>query len=177
MENKITDNNEFQKELASYSYDDLGIIIETQKDLYSVEEMQMLKQELEKRKQEKQAQIIANLPKEIVCPKCDGVNPFENDFCQFCGCKMEKEKYYREDWAESEEESYESDETKEKTSYTFHYVISFLIPLVGFIVGAIFLGKDTEAGKSVGKGCIILGIVSIVIAYLLWAALIAGSLF
>ena len=69
MENMNIDSEAFQKELSSYSDDDLELIIETQKELFSTEEMQMLEQELEKRKQAKQAQIIASLPKEIICPK------------------------------------------------------------------------------------------------------------
>ena len=43
-------------------------------------------------------------------------------------------------------------------------MISFLIPLVGFILGAILLSKDNEEEKQVGKSCIILGIVAVVIS-------------
>lgn len=177
VENMNIDSEAFQKELSSYSDDDLELIIETQKELFSTEEMQMLEQELEKRKQAKQAQIIASLPKEIICPKCDGINPFDNNTCQFCGWVLDKKEYYGEDWNLPEENIDESAESDEKSNYTFHYVISFLIPLVGFIVGAIMLGKDDSGQRSVGKVCIICGIISIVITYLLWGTLISGALF
>ena len=176
MENMNIDSEAFQKELSSYSDDDLELIIETQKELFSTEEMQMLEQELEKRKQAKHAQIIASLPKEIICPKCDGINPFDNNTCQFCGWVLDKKKYYGEDCNSPEESIDESAETDEKSNYTFHYVISFLIPLVGFIVGAIMLGKDDSGQRSVGKVCIICGIISIVITYLLWGTLISSAL-
>ena len=135
---------EFQKEIALYNDDDLALIIETQKDLYTPEEMELLAQEQKKRIQAKQDLIIANLPTEIICPKCDGKNAFENDICQFCGCKLDKSRYYQEGWNNSEIDNSDLNESEEGTSYTFHYIISILIPLIGFIVGAIFLGKDTD---------------------------------
>ena len=164
----------FLKEITSYSDDDLKLIFETQKDLYSQEEMALIEQEIERRQQEKQKQIIAQLPKEIICPKCDGPNPFENDTCQFCGYKFDKRKYYPEGWNRSDSDDNDYDGTEEESSsgYTFHYVISFLIPLIGFIIGAIFLGKDTEEYRSVGKGCILLGILSCVVATVIWALII-----
>ena len=168
MGNGITEIDKLRKEMKSYSDEELELIIETQKDLYSMEEMQLLEQEWKKREAERQARIIAHLPKEIVCPKCDGVNPFRNDNCQFCGYPLDKKKYYEEDWSESSEES---DDYEIQTSYAFHYIISFLIPLVGFIVGAIFLAKDEEEEKSVGKMCIIIGIISMIIFSLILNAI------
>ena len=55
-------------------------------------------------------------------------------------------------------------EKESSNSYTFQYVISFLIPLVGFILGAILLSKENEEEKAVGKSCIILGIIAVVIS-------------
>ncbi len=54
-------------------------------------------------------------------------------------------------------------------SYTFHYVISVAIPLVGFIMGGILLTKDDEEDRSAGKVCIVAGIISVVIGYFLWS--------
>lgn len=54
-------------------------------------------------------------------------------------------------------------------SYTFHYVISVVIPLVGFIMGGILLTKEDEDDRSAGKVCIVAGIISVVIGYFLWS--------
>lgn len=49
-------------------------------DLYSEEEMSLIErriQELEeKEERERREYIEQHLPKEIQCPKCDGMNPF-----------------------------------------------------------------------------------------------------
>jgi uncharacterized membrane protein len=56
------------------------------------------------------------------------------------------------------------------------YLLSFFIPIVGFIIGAIYYTKPET--KEVGKMCIILGILSIVLVVVCWvvlAALVWGS--
>ena len=104
------------------------------------------------------------LPKEILCEKCDGPNPFENDICAFCGAKINKSKYYNAEYYDNPQEIIE----QEESGNTFRYVISFLIPLIGYILGAILLSKDNEEEKSAGQCCIILGIVSTVIGVIAW---------
>ena len=46
------------------------------------------------------------------------------------------------------------------------YLVSFFVPLVGIIVGSINLTKDEPYKKNIGMNCIILGVMSIIIAYL-----------
>lgn len=46
---------------------------------------------------------------------------------------------------------------------TLLYILSFFIPIVGIIVGAIYRTKPEDEYKEVGKTCIVLGIVSFVI--------------
>jgi hypothetical protein len=43
------------------------------------------------------------------------------------------------------------------------YVLSFCIPLVGIIVGIIFMSKGNPEASSLGKTCLIISIVAIVI--------------
>ena len=155
------DREKLLEEIAPCSIEELKLIIETQTDLYTPEEMDLIKKELRRR-------TLPKLPETIICPKCDGMNPFQYKVCQYCGLPLDKEKYYRGDWDPEEEEEKE-DVDGAGSGYGFHYVISFIIPLVGFIVGAILLGKDSPEQRSVGKICIILGLVSIVVAYLLWS--------
>ncbi len=51
------------------------------------------------------------------------------------------------------------------------YVLSFFIPTVGFIIGAIYYSKAEREYKDVGKICIVLGIISIILAFGLAALL------
>ena len=44
------------------------------------------------------------------------------------------------------------------------YIVSFLIPLAGIIIGVIYMGKEDEESKALGKTCLIIGIVAIVLA-------------
>lgn len=151
--------------------DDLRLILNTQQDLYSPDELKLIEEQLENRinqdKKDEEEFIKKHLPDEIPCPKCDGVNPFENEKCCYCGHTFDKSKYYNINYYRQEESETAAEEETDKHSYTFQYVISFLIPLVGFILGAILLSKDDEEEKSAGKTVIILGIVSIVIGTLI----------
>lgn len=45
------------------------------------------------------------------------------------------------------------------------YLVSFFVPLAGFIIGAIYYVKPGQEYKKVGKVCIILAIVSVVISF------------
>jgi hypothetical protein len=51
------------------------------------------------------------------------------------------------------------------------YLLSFFIPIVGFIIGAIYYTKPET--KEVGKMCIILGILSIVLVAVCWFVAVA----
>lgn len=168
----------FMAELEKYTLDELELIYETQKDLYSAEEMDLILQRIDALKAEEKKKLDAwieeKLPKEIRCPKCDGPNSFSNDCCDFCGHKFNKSKYYDPEYYTSGDEIASEDVQEQGRSYTFHCVISFLIPLIGFILGAIMLGKDDEEEVSVGKMCIILGIASIVISAIAWALFFAS---
>lgn len=52
------------------------------------------------------------------------------------------------------------------------YILSFLIPIVGFIIGAIYYTKPET--KEVGKMCIILGVLSIVLAVVCYFIIVAA---
>ena len=128
--------------------------------------MVLLEEKVRIREAEHKAKINSRLPKTIICPKCDGPNAFINDCCEFCGCRLDKSKYYTDEYYENPEGEVT---TPTNDSYTFHYIFSFLIPLVGFIVGAIMLANDNLEKRSAGKTCIILGIVSTVISSIFFA--------
>ena len=156
-------------EIKNCTVADLELILSTQEDLYTDVELEQIRAQLITKKQEEDAahqkKVLDRLPKEILCPKCDGPNAFENEVCSFCGVKLDKSIYYSDDYYEDEQDYYDPSEPSEPSnSYTFHYIISFLIPLVGFIVGAIMLSKDDVERSTCGKKCIILGLISAIIS-------------
>ena len=46
------------------------------------------------------------------------------------------------------------------------YVLSFLIPLAGFIIGAIYVSKNEADYKDVGQGCLLLALINIIVILL-----------
>lgn len=159
-------NNDFKKEINGYSIDDLEIIINSQKDLYSEEEMEYIKSAYTNKKDDF---IKARLPKKIKCTKCDMESDFSNDICPFCNSPFEKGKYYTLDFYEDDDAETTINDGKEYSeSYVFQYVISLLIPLVGFITGAIMMSSDNEYKSSAGKTCVVLGIVSVIFSTIIW---------
>lgn len=171
------DRAKLMEELKSCTKDDLELIESSQQDLYTPEEMnvirEMIRVKAKEEKEEQNAFIQAHLPKDITCPKCEGVNPFSNDICCYCGYAFDKSKYYQIDYYNDDNDEINNNEEKDNgRSYTFQYIISFLIPLVGFILGAILLSKDNDEEKSVGKTCIVLGIIAIAISAIIYALIL-----
>jgi hypothetical protein len=55
------------------------------------------------------------------------------------------------------------------------YIVSFLIPLAGIIIGVIYMGKEDEESKALGKTCLIIGIVAFVLVCCCVAISFGGS--
>ncbi len=155
-------------EINEYSILDLKLIINTQRDLYTAEEMAVIEERLAFLEQEERKEIEKLFPKEIVCEKCDAANPFSNEVCEFCGHKFNKEKYYDPEYYENQDDS---DEDSSSRSNAFRYIASFLVPLIGYILGAILLSKDDSSERSAGTVCIILSLVSTLIPIFFYFAL------
>lgn len=156
-------NESLRRELEDYSSKELEYIFDTQKNLFSEEEMNCIAGLIEERRGEERARVAQFLPEEIECPKCGAPNEFERDVCKYCGFGFNKKPYYEmaEFLAEGgDPDDLSTDEDQKGESYLFQYVISFIIPLVGYIVGSIMLTKEDEEQRSVGKTCIIIAIVS-----------------
>ena len=68
-------------------------------------------------------------------------------------------------------------ETPEDTiSWTTSFLLSllsFLIPLAGFIVGAIYVSKKEKDYKEVGEGCLALAVINIVLTVIILLAIIS----
>lgn len=107
----------------------------------------------------------------VTCPKC-GKEKVSNvlEECPQCGFKIEGYiEPIKNTNPPAKDSNSENKENIKHQSYGFQYVFSFLIPLIGFILGAILLSKDNEKEKSVGKACIVLGVISTIISGILVA--------
>ena len=62
--------------------------------------------------------------------------------------------------------------TKPPEPKALFYILSFMIGLVGIILGIMYLGKEGPENKKFGKICLILGILPIVISILIVIATI-----
>ena len=161
----------FFEEINDYTLEELEEIIEEQKELYTEEEFNQLKQRYEELSETQSTNIEYEtektylLPDEIHCEKCDAPSPSSNETCPFCGHKFDKSKYYIDVSDDDDDDDEEEEEDSVASNrFTFHYIASFFIPLVGFIIGAILLSSDDSEKQSVGKACIILGVISTLIS-------------
>jgi len=59
------------------------------------------------------------------------------------------------------------------TTVLLLYILSFFIPLAGFIVGAIYASKDEKHYKHVGKNCLIFSVINIVLSLVMVVLLFA----
>lgn len=178
---------DFEKECNGYSIDDLELIIETQKELYTDEEMKCLINVLECKKQDIETEKNKSIPTEMKCPKCDVILPIETQKCPYCefefgnknykyaiikdnintdnigdcdSCNDEISDYGNKDYNYNDETS----ESNEKENNFVTYILSFIVPIVGFILGAILMSKDNENDKLKGITCVIIGIISIIVS-------------
>ncbi|MBO5091126.1 MAG: hypothetical protein J6C61_01435 [Clostridia bacterium] len=168
----------FYDEIKNYSIEDLLLIIETQQDLYTEEEMAQIKEllnkktdeaiikELRKKALEEERQKVlekkrATLP--LACPKCDGPNKRSDEVCVFCGAKLDKNIVYEKDLNGKSTLDSKTDSSQSR-SFFFQYIISFLIPLAGFIMGGIMTADKDSETSSAGKTCIIIAVFSVILA-------------
>lgn len=184
----MVDVDKLDVELGDADSEQLQYIYDTQKDLYSAEELAyilklkaMRVQEEEGEERALQAKAEEYLPKEISCPKCDGPNDFHDDICRFCGAKLDKTEYYSKArnmvlGIENDESFTEEIDDGEHRSFIAQYVISFFIPIVGWIMGGIFLTREDQEERDAGIICIILGIASGILATLFYCFIVGNAI-
>ena len=80
-----------------------------------------------------------------VCPKCGRIYSSKEEICQNCGTQLA---VYGQGQLYNDEED---------SATIWVYVVSFFIPLVGFIMGCVYISKDEG---DMGKSLIITGLVS-----------------
>ena len=160
-----------EEELAEYPSKELQYIHDTQQDLYSADELDYMRDIVERRKREELERMKAFLPKEIECEKCGAPNEFERSTCKYCENELDKSASYEK--AEvlaqgGDPDDLEEEGSEELKSYAFQYIASFLIPIVGYIMGAILLTKDEEDQRSAGKACLVIAIISMVVSIIVF---------
>ncbi|MFE8702808.1 hypothetical protein ACFYKX_19575 [Cytobacillus sp. FJAT-54145] len=50
------------------------------------------------------------------------------------------------------------------------YLLSFFVPVVGLVLGIVWMNDQDPEKKQIGKTCLIIGIVSIVLSCICWFA-------
>ena len=87
-----------------------------------------------------------------VCPKCGTIYSSKSETCERCGTRLS---------VYGQGQLYH-DETDSASAWI--YVVSFLIPLIGFIMGCVYISKEEP---DMGKSLIITGAVSMAIWFIL----------
>lgn len=165
------------QDFSSLSIDDIELILEDQLELYSEEEIVSIKKRLEtlrteekllrekQLKEEREKRIL----KVIKCPKCDGENPPSNRQCQYCAYTFKEEDYYERPEKQNKYSKRAEDTPQDNKGL---YIIAFLIPLIGVLLGLIYIAKSEDA---LGKSLITTAIVGAIIIALI-GLLLSGTL-
>ena len=137
---------DFLEEIEALDTEQLQLILSDQQHLYKKEEIAKIRSVLAKRMQnqprlkhdsmlsDKELENIAisRLPKDYVCPKCDGINETPGRYCVFCHNDLLG-------WGPPVDmirKKESTDQTGTSAGCLF-YFLAFLIPIFGIIMGAI----------------------------------------
>jgi hypothetical protein len=96
------------------------------------------------------------------CSKCNERLEVGALKCKYCQTPTIKAK--KPPSAYTSQQSYGGDK-----SYFLLYLVTFIFPIVGLIVGGIFTFDDDFVKREAGKGILIFGIVMIVIGAIFWS--------
>ena len=100
------------------------------------------------------------------CVSCGRSISWDANVCPYCGHDYRAQAYAGQ----------MRGETISSGVKILFYLLSFFIPIVGFIIGAIYYTKPEPELKEVGKMCLILAVLSIVISVVCWGGLVGLSI-
>ena len=154
--------DKLREELKGCSSEELWLIYDTQKDLYSEEELSVIRQMAKQKKlienAEEQQRLSLSAPRMTVCGKCGTINEHDAKRCANCGCKLKEN----------------SPEKRLKKVFTLLYIVSFLIPPAGMIIGIVLISHGETERHFAGQKCFELSLTSAVLMvfalflYLFW---------
>lgn len=151
-------------ELMELTIPDIYYILNSEQETLTESEIRALEERLailEKETEEEIREHFEEHPKEFNCPKCDALLSSKYEECPYCNYTFKDEDYYNTIQTPTNNSS-------KGSSNTVLYIVSFLIPLIGIILGLIYIAKDDEIlGKSLLTFSIVVTIVFAVINIIL----------
>ena len=99
------------------------------------------------------------------CVGCGRAIAWDANVCPYCG----------HDYRIQMAPQYAQPQISERMKILF-YILSFLFWIVGIIIGVIYYTKPDPESKHVGKMCIILAVISLVLIGICYAVLLAAAL-
>lgn len=103
----------------------------------------------------------------MFCPKCGAENPDEAKFCGSCGATMAVKK---EEFASSFKDTQTTTQVVSQEMKIIMIIASIIIPLVGIIMGLIYMADPNPSKKAAGKTWLIVGIGASLVYCLIFAA-------
>ena len=91
----------------------------------------------------------------MFCPKCGAENPDEAKFCGSCGATMAIKK---EEVVSNIKDTHTTTVVVSQEMKVLMIIGSIIIPLVGIIMGLIYMADPSPAKKAAGKTWLIVGI-------------------
>ena len=130
-------------DIEALSIQDIELILNDQRELYTEEELELLEHRLQELNGTLSAQNEEELPTVLVCPKCGvRIEDETQTHCEYCMCDLSKHPLIME-YLEDEED--EEDTTRSSARKVKHqdsigcigYLVAFIIPIAGLIWGII----------------------------------------
>lgn len=103
----------------------------------------------------------------MFCPKCGTENPDEAKFCGSCGATMAVKKT---EVTSSIKDTQAATQIVSQEMKVIMIIASIIIPLVGVIMGLIYMADPSPAKKAAGKTWLIIGIGASLVYCLLFAS-------